>query len=144
MIRCQNSLNQTLNLHWLTLFFDAEPFHSQEWSMSNFSCSLTRNITPHSMKNLAVHSLLSWQMIILPILTTSLIRFSFEGLGECSFKTWEWKGSHSSGEVPGVLHIGLRSFLVRKWGHGSTANPFGGYDNNYGSALLILIAEPKQ
>ena len=44
------------------------------------------------MKNLAVHSLLSWQMIILPILTTSLICFSFEGLGECTFRTWEWKG----------------------------------------------------
>ena len=69
------------------------PFHSQEWSMSNFSCSLTRNITSHSMKNLAVHSLPSWQMIILPILTTSLILFSFEGLGECTFRTWEWKGS---------------------------------------------------
>ena len=23
------------------------PFHSQEWSISNFPCSLTRNITPH-------------------------------------------------------------------------------------------------
>ena len=51
--------------------------------MSNFSCNLTRNIIPHSMKNLAVHSLLSWQMIILPILITLLIRSSFEGLGEC-------------------------------------------------------------
>ena len=67
--------------------------------MSNFSCSLTRNITPHSMKNLAVHSLLSWQIIILPILTTSLIRFSFEGLGECSFRTWEWKGSAGTGAI---------------------------------------------
>ena len=33
------------------------PFHSQEWSMSNFPCSLTRNMTPHSMKNLAFHFL---------------------------------------------------------------------------------------
>ena len=63
-----------------------------EWSMSNFSCSLTRNITSHSIKNLAFHSLLSWQMIILPILTTSLIRFSLEGLGECTFWIWVWKG----------------------------------------------------
>ena len=39
------------------------PFHSQEWSMSNFSCSLTWNITSYGMKNLAFHSLLSWQMI---------------------------------------------------------------------------------
>ena len=29
------------------------PFHSQEWSISNFLCSLTRNITSHSVKNLA-------------------------------------------------------------------------------------------
>ena len=31
-------------------------FHSQEWSISNFSCSLTRNITSHSMENWALHS----------------------------------------------------------------------------------------
>ena len=28
----------------------------QEWSMSNFPCSLTRNITSHSMKNMAFHA----------------------------------------------------------------------------------------
>ena len=33
------------------------PF-SQEWSNSNFPCSLTRKITSHSMENLAFHSLL--------------------------------------------------------------------------------------
>ena len=44
---------------------------------SNFPCSLTRNIAPYSnMKNLAFHSLLKWEIIILPILTTSLIHFS--------------------------------------------------------------------
>ena len=26
-----------------------KPFHSQEWSISNFTCSLARNITPHSL-----------------------------------------------------------------------------------------------
>ena len=41
----------------------------------NFLSCLTRNITPHSAKNLAFHSLLTWK-IILPILTTSLIQFS--------------------------------------------------------------------
>ena len=35
-----------------------KPFHSQEWSSSNFSCSLNSNITSHSMKNLVFHSLL--------------------------------------------------------------------------------------
>ena len=39
--------------------------------MSNFPCSLTRNITSHSMKNLAFHCLLWWKMITLQILTTS-------------------------------------------------------------------------
>ena len=29
-------------------------FHSQEWSISNFPCSLTRNITSHSLENLVV------------------------------------------------------------------------------------------
>ena len=48
-----------------------QPFHSQEWSISNFPCSLTRNITSHSMKNLAFHSLLRWKMIMLPILPFS-------------------------------------------------------------------------
>ena len=54
--------------------------YSQEWSISNFpSCSLTRNITPHSMRNLAFHSSLRWKMIILPILTISLINFCLNG-----------------------------------------------------------------
>ena len=35
-------------------------FRPQKWSMSNFPCSLTRNITSHSMENLAFHSLLRW------------------------------------------------------------------------------------
>ena len=47
-----------------------QPFHSWEWSISKFPCSPTRNITSHSMENLAFHSLLGWKMIILRILTT--------------------------------------------------------------------------
>ena len=81
----------TTNSHSLTYTFSL-PFHSQEWSISNFSCSLTRNITSHSMENLAFHSLLRWKMIILPILTPSLIHFSLGRLGECNFWTREWKG----------------------------------------------------
>ena len=45
--------------------FYSQPFHSWEWSMSNFPSSPTRNITSHSMENLAFHSLLRWKMIIL-------------------------------------------------------------------------------
>ena len=59
-----------------------------------FWCSITRNITPHWMKNLAFHSLLRWKMVTLPILTTSLT-FLFKGLGERTGGTycwtWEWK-----------------------------------------------------
>ena len=45
----------------------------EEWSMSNFPCSLTRNITSHSMENLAFHHLLSLKMIKVQMLnlTTS-------------------------------------------------------------------------
>ena len=56
-----------------------QPFLSQEWLISNFPCSLTKNTTSHSMKNLACHSLLRWKMIILPILITSLRPFFSKG-----------------------------------------------------------------
>ena len=56
-------------------------FHSQEWPISSFVCSLTTYITSHSMKNLAFRSLLRRKMIILPILTTSLIHF-WKGWGQ--------------------------------------------------------------
>ena len=66
--------------------------HSQEWSISNFSCSLTRNITSHRMENWAFHSLLRSKLIIIPILTSSLAYFLFKRLGEYTFWTWKWKG----------------------------------------------------
>ena len=58
--------------------------------MSNLPCTLTKNITSHSMENLAFHSLLRWKMIILPILPTSLTHFLFKRLGECTFWAHEW------------------------------------------------------
>ena len=59
------------------------PWFSRDWtgltlslplsvSISSFSCSITRNVTSHIMKNLAFHSLLRWKLIILPILTASI------------------------------------------------------------------------
>ena len=54
----------------------ASYYSTLSWSISNFLCSLTRNVTSRSMKNLAFHSLLGWKMITLAILTTSLIHFS--------------------------------------------------------------------
>ena len=53
-IRCQrapttNSENQSPTTRVKS---SLSPFHSQGWSISNFTWSLTRNITSHSMKNL--------------------------------------------------------------------------------------------
>ena len=62
-------------------------FHTQEQSILNFPCSLTSNITSHSMKNLAFHSLLRRNMIILPILTISFIHILFKRLGECTLSS---------------------------------------------------------
>ena len=64
----------------------SQPFHSQQRSVSNFSSSLTRNITPHRMKNLDFHSLFRRRMINLPILTTSLIHFSLKGWDNLLFE----------------------------------------------------------
>ena len=46
----------------------------------------TRNITSLSMKNLAFHTLLRWNMITLPILNTSLIHFSIKGWEDLLFE----------------------------------------------------------
>ena len=48
----------------------------EEWSTSNFPCSLASNITSRNMENFAFHSLLRWKMIMLSIPTTPLIHFS--------------------------------------------------------------------
>ena len=95
-------------LVWTTL----KPFHSQEWSISNFPCSLTRNITLPSMKNLAFHRLLRWKMIILLILATSLI-FSFRGWENARFELGServntYRGAHADGSSPrAVIHAAL-------------------------------------
>ena len=47
--------------------------------MSNFPYSPNRNITSHSMENLAFHSLLRWKMIIPSTLTTSPMHLSLKG-----------------------------------------------------------------
>ena len=89
----RRSLHHSLLL-WQQLLFQCyfKPFHSWEWSMSKFPCSLTRNMTLHSKENLAFHSLLRWKMILIQILTTLLMHFLFRRLGECTFWAQEWKG----------------------------------------------------
>ena len=73
-----------------------KPFHSQEWSISNFPCSLTRNIAPHSMENLAFHRLLEWKLIILPILATSLVHYSLKGWEDVIFVFGSERGKGAS------------------------------------------------
>ena len=79
--------NDLWTYHSTHIFIGSDPFHlrvyecqqleysgnrfkvlkSDEWSISNFLHSLTRNVISHSMKNLALHSLLRWKMTILQI-----------------------------------------------------------------------------
>ena len=115
-----SSLPDTCHLHWRE-FPKAKqsnirimsPFHSQEWSISNFPCSLTLIITSYSVENLAFHSLLKWKMIILPILTTSLIHFRFRRFRECTFWTRVNSGGYLSSRF-GEVNIRRYSPTLRR------------------------------
>ena len=72
----------------------------QGWSISNFPCSLTRNITSHSIQNLAFHR---WQII------TVTSTFLFKSLGECMFWTSEWQ------LIPNVIEMDC-IISWQKWG----------------------------
>ena len=63
-----------------------------ERSSSNFSCSLTSNITSHSMKNLAFHSLLRLKDDSCTSSHYLTYTFLFKRMGECTFWAWDWKG----------------------------------------------------
>ena len=108
-------------------------FYFQDWSNSNFPCNLTRNITSHSMKNLAFHSLLRWKMITLPILTNITYTFLLERLGECTFWAWEWKGLflHRPNYSSSFVHQHSKHLDNTRFGargkeslHSRTAQPF--------------------
>ena len=81
--------------------------------MSNFSCSPTRNITLHSMENLAFHSSLRWEMIIWPILATSLIHCLSKMLGECRSETVKTQQSFVFQVVTNLLGA-MREFAYNK------------------------------
>ena len=66
--------------------------HSQEWSSSNFSCSLTSHIISHSMENLAFHSLLRLKDDSCTSSHYLTYTFLLKRLGECTFWAWDWKG----------------------------------------------------
>ena len=74
------------------LYCRVYPFHSREWWSSNFSWSLTSNITSHSMKNVAFQSWLRWKTIVLRNSHCITYTFLYKRLGEYTFWTWEWKG----------------------------------------------------
>ena len=64
--------------HYAAIPFLANFNPFREWSNLNFPCSLTRNITSHSIRNLAFHSLLRWKMIILYNFSLSRLHISLE------------------------------------------------------------------
>ena len=71
------------------------PFHSQEWSMWDFSCIFTRNITPHS--NVRRTWLFIAKTQIEDYYNTTNSRyltytFLLKRLGERTFGIWKWKG----------------------------------------------------
>ena len=111
--QCQNSpaASQEIWHHtvWRTWSFMA---HSHEWSISNFSCSLNRNVTSHSLKNLAFHGFTQMK----DDYTTnshylSYIHFSCVKLGECTSCAWEWKSEPNS-----MLAVAKkRRQLIRPW-----------------------------
>ena len=86
---------------------------SQEWSTSIFPCSLTRNITLHSMKNLDFHSSLKWKMIILPILTTSLIHFSLRGCENVLYELVSERLKLDRQDIPGRKNF--KSRTTQRW-----------------------------
>ena len=83
---------------WLRIFW---PFYSPEWSITNFPCSLTRNITSHNM-NLAFYSLLRWKIIVLPFLTTLLVHSSLKSWENVLF---ELRSEHVTSNYDNTSHL---------------------------------------
>ena len=104
------------------------PLRSQEWFISNFSCSPNSNITSHSMKNLAFHSLLGWKMIILTNSHYLTYTFLFLRVGRMYFlnkkgkiQTWHIKGPwHFSRHfgiqiIPHILFLHSNLIFLIEW-----------------------------
>ena len=111
---CKRALRvfEFLNPNPVLVYWDLQLFHSQEWSMSKFSRSLTTNITPHSKENLAFHSLLRWGMIAT---NNSHYPTPFKRLGECAFWAWEWMGPKISLYWPNIDKLLYGGILVRNY-----------------------------
>ena len=91
------------------------------------TCIVTSNITWHSMKNLAFHSLLRWKMIIVPILTTT-IHFSLKGcenlLFELGNETVNNQYSILTGKLVRCSYRNLNRSLHSRWNFISTFTEF--------------------
>ena len=75
-------------------------------TISNFSCSLTRNITWHSMKNLDFHSLRRWKTITLTILLYLTYTSLFKKVGRMYF-----------------LHLGVKGLSLTPGWQGTFRSP---------------------
>ena len=89
------------------------PFHSQEWSISNFPCSLTTKYYITQYKELGFR----WKMTTLPILTNSLIHFSLK-VGRMHFLNLGVKGLNKRAvlySTCGALWSQLRHYARSDW-----------------------------
>ena len=92
------------------------PFHYQGRPISNCSCSPTRNIASHRIKNLDFHTYSDerwlYYQFSLPHLYISLQK----GWENVLFWTWEWKGStcsRSSANIWTRYHSGVGRLIER-------------------------------
>ena len=77
------------------------PFHSQEWSISNFPCSsLTRDITSHSMENFASHSLPRTFELYLSMIKARWLAFYVEHRGDLLNKIIHFQKSDATIATP--------------------------------------------
>ena len=77
-----NGLGKVGKFSSFAVFFcsnDVQPFHSQEWSISNFPCSLTTNMISDSVTNLAFHSYTDERWLYYQFSLPHSYNFSSEG-----------------------------------------------------------------
>ena len=94
--------------------WEGKVIHSQDWPMSNFSCQPHQKYYITQYDELMVFHTLAYsdeRWSYLPILTISLIRFSYERLRECSFLTLEWR-QNSPIEKEGIAGLVLARAVI--------------------------------
>ena len=85
-------------------------FHQpQEWSISNFPCS-QKYYTREWRINLAFHSLFRWKVRYTTNSHNFNYTFIFKRSGECTFRTWKWKGYGQTSEQQCEQDCGCKPF----------------------------------